>query len=169
MHLRICSLVLVVIVVSLGSAGCTTPTSKVRLPSCIDRITVTGQHQRAARGTLVLDHSLDLPFSRTVLEVEARDGEVRRYSATNSFPDVGRLVGGSLLGATGGALLVRYGVAVGDGEDALRSGWFWALPMGLVVGGIGGAMLLTGWHPGSDLVIEEDVCREPPEGAQSAP
>jgi hypothetical protein len=113
---------------------------------------------------LVLDHSLDLPFTRTDVDVETRDGEVHRYRSVNRVPDLVRLVGGSILGVTGGALLYRYTVAVSDGDDALRSAWFWALPMGLVAGGVGAALTLTGWHPANDLVIDDAICPAAPAG-----
>lgn len=148
------------VVVALGGIGCSTPTSRIRVPPCVDQITVSGQHARGSRTTLILDHTYDLPFSQTEISVEGRDGAVRQLVVTNSAPDVWRLVGGGLVGALGAALVTRYALAVSDGEDVVATGWFWALPVGLVTGGLAAGMVLTGWHPPGDTVIDY-ACPEP--------
>ncbi len=136
------------------AASCTTPTSKIRLPACVDQITVAGQHARGSQTTLLLDHTYDLPFTQTAITLEERDGSVRELVVTNSVPDLWRLVGGGLVGVLGAALLARYAVALQDGDDVLRTGWFWALPAGLFGGGVGGLMLITGWHPPGDTLVD---------------
>lgn len=155
----IARLALLVVVVTLVG-GCTTPTSRIRVPPCVDQITVAGQHARGSRTTLILDHTYDLPFTQTEIAIEGRDGKVRELVVTNSAPDVWRLIGGGLVGALGAALVTRYALAVSDGEDVVATGWFWALPVGLLAGGLAGGMVLTGWHPPGDTVIDYE-CPEP--------
>lgn len=149
---RSACVLLVVVVIVVG--GCTTPTSQIRVPPCVDQITVAGQHARGSRTTLILDHTYDLPFTQTEIAIEGRDGKVRELVVTNSVPDVWRLVGGGLVGTLGAVLVARYAVAVGDGEDVTSTGWFWALPVGLLAGGLATGMVLTGWHPPGDTVID---------------
>jgi hypothetical protein len=123
------------------------------LPPCVDEISVSGQHVRSGSTTLILDHSFDLPFSRTELVLERGDTK-REVEIVNSTPDWWRLVGGSLVGVTGAGLMARYGYGLSIGEDPVRSPWLWTLPCGSIALGIGGLMTLTGWHPSGDTVIE---------------
>lgn len=150
------ALVALIAAVVMSASGCTTPTSRIRVPPCVDQITVSGQHARGSGTTLLLDHTYDLPFTQTSISLEARDGKVRELVVTNSVPDGWRLVGAGLVGATGGVLLARYGLGVMQGEDVLESGWFWALPIGLLASGAATGMALTGWHPPGDTVIDYD-------------
>lgn len=157
------ALVAVFAILSSLASSCTTPTSRIRLPRCVDEITVAGQHARGSQTTLILDHSYDLPFTQTEILIEGRDGSTEELVVTNSVPDVWRLVGGGVVAVIGAAFLTRYSVAVTDGEDPLSGGWFWALPAGVIAGGIGTTLVLTGWHPPSDTVVDYE-CPAPPSG-----
>ena len=149
----------------MGSTACSTPSTHIRLPACAKEISVSGQHTRGGRTTLILDHSFDLPLSRTQITVERIDGTTRQLEVVNASPDWWRLLGGSLLGTSGAALLTRYGYGVGAaGEDPIRTPWLWALPCGLALCGVGSLVALTGWHPSGDTVIEDRCAEVPPKG-----
>lgn len=140
--------------VVMASAACTTPTSQIRVPPCVDQITVSGQHARGSNTTLILDHTYDLPFTQTKITLEERDGKTRDFVVTNSVPDLWRLFGAGLLGVTGGVLLSRYSIALSEGEGDIDGSWFWALPVGVLTSGLAVGMVATGWHPPGDTVID---------------
>jgi hypothetical protein len=153
-------LVAVAALFGLVVAGCSTPSSRIRLPECADEISVSGQHARGERTTLILDHAWDLPMTRTQVTVE-QAGKTREFEIVNNTPDVWRLLGGSVMGLFGAGLASRYGYGVAAlGEDPVRSPWLWSLPCGLTMCGVASTLMLTGWHPGGDTVIEGQ-CEEP--------
>jgi len=152
--------VLTALVVTAGSlAACATPSSRIVLPPCSDEISVSGEHTRSGSTTLLLDHSMDFPFTRTDITLEQK-GRTRHVEVVNSTPDWWRMAGGSLIGLGGAGLMTRYGYGVALGEDPLRSPWLWGLPCGALAFGVGGLMMSTGWHPSGDTVIE-GRCVEP--------
>lgn len=147
----------------MGAGACTTPTSQIRVPPCVDQLTVSGQHARGSRTTLILDHTYDLPFTRTEISIEGRDGRVRELVVTNSAPDVWRFVGAGLMGTISGLLFAGFAYSASEGEPVFDNGWILALATGVVAGGLAVGMVLTGWHPPGDTVIDY-ACPEPGAG-----
>lgn len=125
----------------------------MRLSECTSRIAVSGEHTRVSQRELIFDHTWDLPFTRTLVEVE-RDGKVERLEVVNSAPDWPRVLTASVLGVLGTAALGRFAVDVAAGEDPYEPELSWLPPVGagLLLGA--GALAATGWHPPSDTFIE---------------
>ena len=69
-QIRTVSLLSIAVVVVAG--GCANMT-KVTLPSCASQFEVDGEHQRRGPRTLVLDHSLDAPWTSTEIVID-KDG-----------------------------------------------------------------------------------------------
>jgi hypothetical protein len=142
------------------TSACATPSSRITLPECVERVAVDGQHARSGR-TLILNHDFDLPGTRTRLELHHADGSVEERVLVNTVPEYWRLLGGTAVAVVGAGLATRYAVALLDGEDPLRSEWFWTVPVGGAAVGVGAALALTGWHPPADTTLE-GRCAESP-------
>jgi hypothetical protein len=147
-------LVFLALATSLLASACVGPRTTVRVPDCVERIEVTGEHHRMSETELIFSHGLDLPLTRTEITVEHADGSREVTVITNMYPDLLRLLGAGLVGALSAAAvgLYTYQVAVG-GEQPFLGPTFWALPLGAGGGLIALAIASTGWHPGEDSVI----------------
>lgn len=147
-------LALLAVVASLVSAACVGPRTMVRVPDCVERIEVTGEHHRMSETELIFSHGLDLPFTRTEITVEHGDGSREVITLTNTYPDLLRLLGSGLVGALSAAAigLYTYQVALG-GEQPFLGPTFWALPLGVGGGLVALAIASTGWHPSEDTVV----------------
>src|SRR5262245_2273446 len=83
----------VLVVVVLAASACASPRSVVRLPPCADRVELEGQHRRLSARTIELDHTFDLPFSKTELtftrtgDAGGSRGATRRFVLENDQPE----------------------------------------------------------------------------------
>ena len=149
---------------ALAGAGCVGPRTMVRVPDCVERIEVTGEHHRVSEGELIFSHGLDLPLTRTEITVEHTDGSREVIVLTNARPDLLRLLGAGIVGALSAASIGLYAYQVGlAGEQPFLGNTFWALPLGVGGGLVALAIASTGWHPGEDTVVPAR-CAEVPEG-----
>jgi hypothetical protein len=143
-------------------AGCGT-TSTITLPECAARIEIVGQHQRIGDRVIELDHGLELPFTRTEIELASADGAVARTVVIeNSQPEALRLLigGGSVVAS---ALLLGsagYEVAV-VGRDVADPQPFYSILWGSGLLVVGVVLMGTGWHPRGDTVLN-DGCADAP-------
>lgn len=142
------------------STGCASTRSLITVPPCTREVRVEGQHARRDARTLELDHTFELPFSRTRVVVTRPGGVVEEIEIVASEPDWIRLFVGGALYLLGGVLLTSaaYGIAA-RGEPATAPGPL----VGLLWGGaalvVGTAAAATGWHPPHSTVVE-DQCVE---------
>ena len=156
------------IALSLSSLSSCAVTSSLAIPSCVDKLEISGEHQRITgkngRQLLVFDHALDPPLSRTEVILK-RDGHEETLTLWNTQPDGGRLLVGAVAGIFGGVLFASsaYDVYV-QRASIYEEGPFYAAVFGTAAVGFAGLVMLTGWHPGARADIEE-FCVEP--GASS--
>ena len=143
-----------ILLTALWVQGCVGPRTTVRVPDCVERIEVTGEHHRLSETELIFSHGLDLPMTRTEITVEHPDGSRDVTVLTNLYPDMLRLLGAAVVGAVSVAAIGLYTYQVAAaGEQVFLGPTFWALPLGLAGIGVAGAIASTGWHPGEDAVI----------------
>ncbi len=142
----------------LPSSACAV-TSSLEIPACVDRLEVSGQHNRQGR-RLTFDHAFDPPLSKTEVTLKAGDrSEV--VDVWNGRPDGGRLVVGAVLGTIGGVLLTSAAYQVTTQEASFFDEQpFYSTLLGAGALGLGGLLAMTGWHPGAATDLEA-FCREP--------
>ena len=137
-----------------GSLGCIGPRTMLRVPECVERIEVSGEHHRVSETDLVFSHTLDLPLSRTEIIVERPDGTREKIMIYNTNPDLLRLTGAGIVGALSVFAVGLYAYQVGIGREApLLGPTFLALPIGIVGGLLAVTIAATGWHPSSDIEV----------------
>jgi hypothetical protein len=149
-----------VVVVGLLGMGCETTKSIIVIPPCADRVETEGQATELSKRKFELDHTFDLPFSRTDVTMKTASGEERSFEIVDSQPDALRLFGGAALGVVGGLLLASAAYNV----SAAGQGFFDPIPFyetlwggGFVVLGVAG--MSTGWHPPKRVFeMPADVC-----------
>lgn len=137
------------------ASGCVGARSTVRVPACVERIEVIGEHHRASETDLVFSHGLDLPFTRTEITVEHTDGTREHITLLNTNPDLLRLFGAGIVGVLAAGAVGLYAYQVGFGNESV---WpvgptFWALPVGLAGAALALFLVSTGWHPGEDTTV----------------
>lgn len=132
--------------------GCATPRSVIEIPSCADRVEMTGQADRTAPTRFELDHTFDLMLTRTQLSFQ-RNGKVHTFVVEANQPDPVRLFFGVGAAAGGGLLLWNASVDVSNGRDPTLSALGGASLVGL---GVAGAV--TGWHPAQSYITFPGAC-----------
>ncbi|HEY4220317.1 MAG TPA: hypothetical protein VGO62_03225 [Myxococcota bacterium] len=156
---------LVVVVAVALASGCLTPKSYIEIPACANRVEVEGEATRLSTTRFELDHTFDLPFSKTEIELQDPSGGAPRdFEIVDSQPDALRAFLGAAVGVVGGLLLVSAAYNVGV-EGAKISD---AIPFyetiwggGMVV--VGTAGVITGWHPARrTFAFPDDVCPDQP-------
>ena len=159
--------VLVVVVVAL-LAGCETPKSFIEVPSCADKVALEGQATRLSSTRFQLDHTFDLPFSRTVVDFAGPKGaSEHRYEIVDSEPDVVRMFVGGAAGVVGALLIGSALYDVANGRDFFQERPFYETVWGSGLVGVALVGIGTGWHPPQQaLVIPDDVC---PAQARTSP
>jgi len=148
------ALLLPLVVALAASAACVGARTSLTVPRCVERIEVEGEHTRTGDGTLVFHHMFDLPFTKTDVTVEKTDGTSETVTLVNTNPDVVHLVGSALVGSVSTLLVALYGFQVTAGGEPFLGPTVWALPIGVVGLTFASALLVTGWHPSSDTVLE---------------
>ena len=159
----------------LGLLGCESPRSVIELPPCATRMEVEGQATRLSTRRFELDHTFDLPFSRTLIQVSraapasptSSAVATREYEIVDSQPDALRFFTGAAAGVVGALLLAGAGYdvlvqgrAIGEAQPFYESVW----GAGLVSLGVLG--MGTGWHPPRRVfVIPADSCAASPKPA----
>ena len=166
--------VVVAVVVVCGAAavlaGCETPKSYVEIPACADRVELEGQATRLSSKRFELDHTFDLPFSRTVVAFQGLDQAEHRYDVVSSQPDTVRLLLGAASGIVGGLLLASatYDVAVG-GRAFFTERPFYQTVVGGGLATLGVLGMSTGWHPPARaFFFPDDVCAAKPSTAKTS-
>jgi hypothetical protein len=150
----------VILLVVVVLAGCETTKSIIVIPPCADRVETEGQATELSQRKFELDHTFDLPFSRTDITMKTASGEERSFAIVDSQPDALRLFAGAAVGVVGGLLLASaaYNTAVAG------AGFFDPIPFyetlwggGFIALGVAGVG--TGWHPPRRVFqMPPDVC-----------
>ena len=151
--MAIARIVLPVLVLALGASGCLGPRTQVRVPDCVERVEVTGQHHRVDRQTFLFDHGLELPFTETQVTVESPDGSTETFTYVNSNPDWLRVAGAAVLGAIAAGSITYYGYFVGSGTEPTDIAVIWALPIFVGTSAMAVGLAVTGWHPPANIDV----------------
>ena len=154
-----CTVTALVMITLLSTLACAGPQTVVRVPKCVESVEVTGEHRRISSNRFVFDHGMELPFTKTQITVERRDGTEQSFEVVNSVPDVVNMVGGAIVGAMGIGLVALHASQVSNGAEPPFGPSFWLVPVGGLAL-LGGTYLgLTGWHPSSDILVETPCSR----------
>jgi hypothetical protein len=140
--------------------ACVGARTTLTVPRCVERVEIEGEHSRVGDDTFVFQHMLDLPFTSTEVVVEKRDKTTETIVLVNSMPDVVHLVGAALTGSISALLVTLYAYQVSAGGEQVLGPSLWALPLGIVGLAFATTLVLTGWHPPSDTVLETG-CSDP--------
>jgi hypothetical protein len=126
----------------------------------VESVEIAGQHKRAGTERFELDHTFDLPWTRTRIVVEQKGGKVRESEVVNERPDPVRTALGAVLAGGGIAFtaLGIYDVVTANG-GRLPDRTPYVFTAGGVALGLGIAGMGTGWHPASDTFIQPDCAR----------
>jgi hypothetical protein len=145
----------------LAVAGACATSSVIEIPPCADRVETGGQAERLSARRFRLDHTFDLPLSRTVVSFRAGKS-VRSFDVVNTQPDALRFFVGAGVDVLGAVLIADALLQAQDGRPATT---FYESPE--LLSGVGSLLLIggtaamfTGWHPPQELITFPDVCPE---------
>lgn len=141
------------------AAGCATPTSVIEIPACADRVEVVGQASRLAPQRFELDHTFELPLTKSVVTFQA-GSEVKTVELVATQPDPFRLFAGALAGVAGGLLLASASHDLANGHTLDEDQPFYEALGGGALVAVGAFGVLTGWHPPQRYVSFPEACLE---------
>jgi len=144
---------------TLMAVGCAGPHTSLKVPSCVERVEVTGEHRRVSDTRFVFDHAMEFPFTRTDIVVERTDGTTQTFESVNSMPDFGNLLGGALVGGLGMAFVALHASQVSTGAEAPFGPTFWLVPLGGTLFTASVFIGLTGWQPPMDIEVDTPCAR----------
>lgn len=144
---------------SVLASSCATPTTVLEIPSCADRVEVSGQASRTSKTRFELDHSFDLPLMTAEISFQAGK-KVETVRLVDNTPDPLRFFFGAGATVLGAVLLGAASYEVGNGASVLADRPFYEGIGGTALVGVGVTALLTGWHPQQRYVSFPDACAE---------
>ncbi len=151
--------VVVIAVFTVAGGGCETTRSTIEIPACADRVEVEGQATELSSHRFELDHTFDLPFSRTRLQFTDGASPARTFDVTATQPDPLRLFFGAAVGVVGGLLVGSAVYDVANGRGIFEERPFYETLWGSGLVGLGLVGISTGWHPPrQEFSFPDDVC-----------
>jgi hypothetical protein len=145
-------------------AGCATPTTTIAIPPCADRVEVVGQASRQSPHRFELDHSLDLPWTKSVVTFQqapgGQEGQAERRSVelVSTQPEPVRLFVGAVAGVGAGLLFASAAYELSAGATLAQERPFYQTLGGVGLGAVAAAALFTGWHPVQKYVDFPGAC-----------